>query len=90
MLRMRPPKRRYEPGAQDSHETGQDNQVGIIFLDALGKRMVETVTVREIAVGDHAGRDTAATGPVEAGGIRPVADHGRNAGTKVSPCRSRP
>ena len=67
---------------QHAHESGQHNECGLMRIDRLHQRRVEGITRGEVAVLEHLRRHTCGFGLDEAGSLRPIADHGGDAGVE--------
>src|SRR5574343_1174401 len=66
----------HEAFAEDTHEAGEDDQIGRKTVDALGQRGIEGLAPGEGLVVDVMRGDAGLGCCLQALGIRPVADHG--------------
>ena len=80
MLTVRPPKRVEELGADQLHEAGQHDQVGLEAGDGVGQRAVPVLAARELADLLHEGRHAGPLGAGEALDVVAVGADGDHAG----------
>lgn len=69
---------RHKPRREDAHESGQRDKIGMESVDKVGKRGIETVAIRIVAVLDDGGRNAMRLRDLQPAGIRAIADHCRD------------
>ena len=70
---------RHKICGEDAHETRQHHKVWMEIIDELGKRSIETVAIRVVAMLDDGGRNSMRLRDLQSPGIRAVADDRRDA-----------
>lgn len=61
--------------SEDTHEAGQDDQLGLVAVNQLGQRPVVTGAVREVAVTENGAGNTGPGCALQTEGIGAVGDH---------------
>ena len=74
----------HEAGGQDAHEASQHDQAGVKAIDQVHQGGVVGLPIVKILVTQDLGRDARPPGPLQAIGIPPVGDHGRDADGQVA------
>jgi len=77
----------YKPGAEDAHESGQDNQVRLIRVENTRNCTVKYFPVREIAMFEALGRNARSFRSSQAIGIRLVAEDNTEVEINLALCR---
>src|SRR4030067_3604468 len=69
---------RYETCGEDAHETGEQDKIRMKSIDLSGKRSIEAVAIRIVAMLDDSGVYAVCLGDIQPFGIRAIADHCRD------------
>lgn len=65
-----------EPAGQNTHETGQNNQIGLVAVDDLGQYPIERLSIGKSLVLDNLDRNGAFAGVLEARRLRFIGNDG--------------
>ena len=69
---------RHKACGEDAHETGQHHKIRMKSIYRLGKRGIEAVAIRIVAMLDDGGGNAVRFGDIQPLGIRAIADHRRD------------
>ena len=77
----------YEPRAENAHETGKHQQLGLHLVESRGNGAIERFTVLETTVLDAGGRYARGPGSLQAESIGSVAEHETEVQIDFAGCR---